>query len=324
MPKGSAEAWEEIERFLIEPLISTGHILVVVAGRRQIPRWRRFEVRRRVMDTQKSRIHPFSKEDVLKQVASRHYRLPVNLLYPYTAGNPHLVEAIARNFETWADINEQAQYDQAWLDSHHSSLLAILRPSKERLLEYVSPALRQVLEAISPLRFYRLEALRYMLVAQDQASATDPDGYFLGLVRELDAKTEVAWWDREHRAYITSEDVRQIMNRVQLLADPSLYTTRHQLALQMYRKWAEEYPPASEEFVLEIWFHSASLYLADRNLERTRAEIVNALAFAGELNSDRLMVLQKQFEADTELAELLPDPLQEELTMRVGELLEVE
>lgn len=53
-------------------------------------------------------------------------------------------------------------------------------------------------------------------------------------------------------------------------------------------------------------------------------QIIKALNFAKELNSDRLMVLQKQFEADTELAELLPEPLKKELTVRVAELYEAQ
>jgi hypothetical protein len=41
--------WEQLELKLIEPLTTAGQAIVIIAGRRPVPRWRRFEVRRSVV-----------------------------------------------------------------------------------------------------------------------------------------------------------------------------------------------------------------------------------------------------------------------------------
>src|SRR5262249_34225703 len=144
-------AWEGLERQLIEPLISVGRGLVIIAGRRQVPRWRRFEVRRRTMEPRQSLIRPFDKQAVTMQLEHANYHIPVDFIFPYTAGSPYLVDTIARQLIAWA-VDEPL--DQGWLEQQRDNLLLTLRASEEQLLGLLSPALLRVLDAISPLRFY--------------------------------------------------------------------------------------------------------------------------------------------------------------------------
>lgn len=317
--KVPSAVWQELELRLIEPLVTTGRVLIVVVGRRQVPRWRRFEVRRRVMEPDKTQVRAFDRSAVIKQINQRDYRIPVDLLFPYTAGNPHLVDAIAQNVLAWT---KGVEPDRASLDHHRDGLLQILRVYEEQLLENVSPDLQRVLCVVSPLRFYRLEALRFMLTKQNTVTEIQPDGYYLQLLYALDQQTEVVWWSRERRAYTTDEMVRRVVNRRQLLEDSADYATRHRQALEMYWHWAQEHPEASEDFIVEIWFHLASLYLADSDLPRLRSETERALDFAREkLTAERLLILQKQLQGDKELLDLLPDDLPNELVQRLEQSL---
>ena len=315
--------WLALEEGLLEPLVSTGRVLVVVAGRRQMMRWRRFEVRRRVMEPEQ--VRPFDKQAVIRQIERYRYDIPIDLLFPYTAGSPQLVDTIAQQILAWMDGAEGTQLDQAWFDQHGSGLLSILRASEAQLLEEVPKDLRSVLDAVSPLRFYRLEALRFMLTRSGTRPEEHSEGYYLGILRALDQQTEFVWWDREHRAYVTSQVVRQLMCRRQLLEDRSEYAVRQDHAIAMYWSWVREYPEASENFIVELWFHLASLYLADRDRDYLWSESKKVLLFACKhLNSDRLLVIQKQLgerENDRELHDLLPEALHAELIYDLERLL---
>ncbi len=128
-----------------------------------------------------------------------------------------MVDAIGQHLMLWSA--GQRMITQVWLDRHQSELLQILRISEEQLLEHVPAELRSVIYAIAPLRFYRLEALRFMLTEQHVEGGERPDGHYLNIVRELDQAAEIAWWHRQSRAYVTSEVVRRLVNRRQLLED---------------------------------------------------------------------------------------------------------
>jgi len=311
--------WSALESQLIEPLVSAGQSLVIVAGRRQVLNWKRFEVRRRVMEPDKSHVGAFDEETVSKQIHQHAYDVPVELIFPYTGGNPLLVDALAQHIVEWKRGVAGEDLNHAWLDQRQGGILQILRASEAKLLENVPTALLSVLYAVSPLRFYRLEALRYMLIRSEIESADRAEGYYLNLLHALDQQTDVVWWNRERRAYVTSQDVRQIVNRRQLLEDPDVYVGRHTQACDMYWGWVKEYPEASEDFILEIWFHLASRYLADSNADVLHTETMRALEFARtHLKKDRFIILPEQLRGDRELLDLLPDDLRGELMSALG------
>lgn len=317
--------WEKIEQQLIEPLVSSSRVLIVIAGRRQVPRWRRFEVRRRVLETEKSRIPPLKKDGIAEQLERSEYpRIPVDWLYPYTGGNPQLVDVIAQHVMKWVGDVKNVQIQQALLEKHQADLLQILRFAEDDHLGNVLPDLKKPLYAVIPLRLYRLEALRFMLTRQTPSVQEQPEVYYLSLLRRLDQDTEVVWWDRGRRAYVTDKTVRQIINRRQLLENSKDFATYHRRAFEMYWQWVEEYPQASEDFILEIWFHLSHIYLAEQNLSYLWSEARKALQFAQKLKSDRLIILLKLLEekdGDRELLDLLPEDLRDELAHKLELLL---
>lgn len=307
-------AWERIEKDLLEPLVSSNRVVVVIAGQRQVPRWHRFEVRRRVLAPEESRVPPLDKRQVGEQLKKGGYDpIPVKWLYAYTGGSPHLVQVVAHHITQWARAEGITQPDEAWLQSHEADLLPILQLAEEEQLQGIDETLRIALKAVAPLRFYRLEALRFMLTGQ--SAPERPEVYYLRLLRQLDQKTHVVWWNHDRRAYVTSEVVRHLMNRRQFLENQNVYVDRHQLACDMYWNWVREYPQASEDFIIEIWFHLAHIYLVKKDPDWLRQEALAALRFASErLKPDRLMVLSNILApGDQELLDLLPNSLVAEL-----------
>lgn len=319
-----SSAWEKIEQELLEPLLASNRTIVVIAGRRQIPRWRRFEVRRRVLEYERTRIAPLQKDDVRVQLAKSHYDgIPVDWLYAHTGGNPHLVDVLARYIIDWSSNQDAPEFEPIW-KRHRHQLIQILRLAEDSQIEGIhDEELRAALYAVAVLRFYRLEALRFMYAKQEPNRQQEAEVYYLTLLRRLDQETDVVWWNRDRRAYVTSEVVRQVINRRRLLDNDKDFVCYHEYAYEMYWEWVREYPQASEDFIIEICFHLGNIYLAKPDGEELHDKILEALNFAKEqLNRDRLIILQNAFDeqmGDRELRDLLPEPLVIELRQFVGQ-----
>jgi hypothetical protein len=308
--------WEEMERQLIEPLVSSGRVLIIVGGRRQIARWRRFEVRRRVMEPEKCRMRPFDKQMMTRQLNQYQYSIPADSLFPFTGGNPHLIDVIAQQVTVWIKQGPSPVLDPAWFAHHQQDLLQIVYESELQLLKNVPTGLRPILDTVSPLRFYRSEALRAMLTVREVGALRQSEAYYLNILHVLDQDTELVWWDRTRRAYTMSEVVRRIINCRHLLENAYDYATRHHRALMMYWGWVNQYPEISEDFIVEIWFHLACLYSANSDIERLRTEAQHTLAFArAHLNANRLLNLENQLQKDPDLLELLSQTLLMELLL---------
>jgi hypothetical protein len=132
------------------------------------------------------------------------------------------------------------------------------------------------------------------------------------------------WWNRDRRAYVTSEVVRQVINRRRLLDNDKDFVCYHMYAYDMYWEWVREYPQASEDFIVEICFHLGNIYLAKQDINGLHEKTLDALNFAkDQLNQDRLMILQIAFseeKGDRELLDLLPEALVIELRELVGQV----
>ncbi len=307
----NAEAWEQIEKELMEPLVLNGRILFVIAGRRYIPRWRRFEVRRRVQEPHETHLAPFSKESVKRLLEKRNYNIDADILLPLTAGNPRLI------YELGSELQEMSRgetVNQAFIKQHNEPIALILERYQQDLLKNIPEELYPYLCAIIPLRAYRMEALRFMLneASKEDAYQEWTDGDYLRILRNLD-QTEIVWWNRDRRAYTTDYIARRIINQRQLLADPEVFIQWHQRAVSLYLQWAAEYPTTSEDFILEAWFHLANIWQAKPQDDTIIQQFSETLDIAKQLTTDRKLVIQEQLdphdkdtEYDNELYDLLP------------------
>ncbi len=301
------EQWQHIENALIEPLVITNRVLFIVSGRERITAWHRFETRRRVKRSQETMLQPFDKQTAMKQLERGGYRIPVGLetFYAYTAGSPLLLDKFAHEIAGWklTAKNERAEYEA--LSRHQQDLLALLQLSESDILGRATNWL-PLLNVLSPLRFFRIEAVRYMM--QEVDPSEHPDLHYLGMLRDLDREADFVWWDRERRAYVTSPIVRRVMNRRHCLdeARRDRYVAQHRRAWSMYHQWIKQFPRTGEEYLGELWFHQASIHLALQDQAQLQQGIQSTLGLLDTLRPAGLHALQQQFEEDRELHDLLP------------------
>lgn len=306
----SSEAWETIEKELMEPLVLNGRILFVIAGRSNIPRWRRFEVRRRVQDPQETHLKPFSKDSVEKLLHDRAYNVPVDTIFPLTAGNPRLVDELGREL---LKISLGSIVDSRFIQQHNEIIIAILQQYKLDLLKNIPETLHHYLCAVMPLRAYRMEALRFMLHKVNANKYQEwANGDYLRVLRELD-QTEIVWWNRERRAYTTDPVARRIINQHMQLDDQDTFIQWHHNAFALYLEWANQHKATSEEYILEAWFHLANIWQVQPNTPELEIEFKQTVEIAKLLTVDRKLVIQEQLEShdkdteyDNELYDLLP------------------
>jgi hypothetical protein len=304
----SDEDWQHIEQGFIEPLVITNRVLFVISGRDRITDWHRFETRRRVKRSQETMLQPFDKQTALIQIERGGYQMPIGLetFYAYTAGSPLLLDKFAHEIAGWKVTakNNRAQYEA--LGRHQRDLLALLHLSELDIIGRATNWL-PLLNVLSPLRFFRLEAVRYMM--QEVDPTEHPDTYYLGMLRDLDRNADFIWWDRERRAYVASPIVRRVMNRRHCLDESrrERYVGQHRRAFGMYRQWIKQFPRTCEDYLSELWFHLASIHLAIQDQAQLQQSIQSTLALLDMLRPAGLHALQQQFEADRELHDLLPD-----------------
>jgi hypothetical protein len=134
----------QIEEQLVKPLAQTEQVLLVFAGRRQLPRWTHLEVRQRTADEHFSRVTAFSRVEVEKQLESRGYILPAGWLYPLTGGNPQWVDVYARRLKELAR-DEKNLADENWLNQHKPDLKPLAQAVVERIEAEVPPDVRPLL-----------------------------------------------------------------------------------------------------------------------------------------------------------------------------------
>jgi hypothetical protein len=305
------EVWQEIEQQLIEPLVVSGRILFIISGRRYIPRWRRYEVRRRVQDPHDTHLQPFSEKSVKELIQNRQYNVEVDILLPLTAGNPRLVDELGRLLHNSAQGEE---INRTFIEQRTEQILPVLQQYEQDLLTHVPQNLHDPLRAIIPLRVYRMEALRFMLERESaEKYGAWREGDYLRTLRDLD-QTEIVWWNKERRAYTTDDIARRIINQRQSLADKEEFVRWHRNAVNLYLQWANEHKATSEEFILEAWFHLANIHEVNSDWPELLISFEKTLDIARQLNTDRKLVIIEQLEThdkdteyDSELYKLLPD-----------------
>jgi hypothetical protein len=318
----SREQWGEIEENLIEPLALTGRGLIIIAGRHQVPRWKGLEVRRRLMNIDKTLLAPFNRQEIQAQLEALDDRPPaefMELIYQNAGGNPLLADLLVRNFHDWARKMDRQPFIESIRTLASSDLHALLVQFEQQQLKSAQdPKLAEVIDNIFPLRLYDVDAIRIMLQGSDPEYNQKPDYYFLELLRRLDKETVVVWWDNNDKAWITSPAVRRLIERRHLIENKQRlsmhYSKLHQRAIAMYWQWSSETPRVSDEYLVEILYHQSSLFLLDEDLPKLQKTANQLLNFARQhFNITRLNRFQKRLAADTELCALLPTDLQTRL-----------
>ena len=324
------EVWDTIEHDLVAPLIGTGRIVVVLTGRN---RWQQFEVRRSSINLDKTLLRAFDHNQIIALVSRLNERLdtaiPVESIYPFTAGSPYLAIELVRYLQSDAQADSIAPF---WFTekAHKEDLVKIFDDYQMSFSRQLTGEEANLVYTVSTLRFYRIGALRFML-KQINAPTPREESDLLRKLQEIDLKTDIVRWERGLRSYVTDNTARRVLNLLMLLREPESFIEAHERALTWYWSQAEKFKGSCESSILEIWFHAASQFQAQKltvqqdsekdALVILKEQIDKALSFAKKhLHLDHFMVLLLQ--TDPELHELLPQDvysdLQDKLTQFIS------
>lgn len=317
-----AEFWTSFEQDVLEPLLITNQIVVVIAGRRRAPRWRRVEVRRRAAPSADCQVEAFKQADIQKQLSKIDMIVSVELaeqLFALSGGNPQLIHQVGgflrRQTERTPESADVVTYQEQLkeiLIAYKTNVLSDIEEAKEQKFEQ--------LEALSVLRFYRTEALRYMLQVNQLKPNQPADVQLLFILRQLDETTEIVWWEDSKNGYITAPVLRKVMNQLWRLEDENLFITRHQQALDLYWYWVEQYPENRPIYLVEICYHQASIDRIKHPDAASLTDLARIIAFAERLEMDKFVILSNRLQQDRELQQILPTGLFQELTTKIEQM----
>lgn len=300
------ENLHELEKQLLEPLLKSDKVIIAVAGRQKIARWRRVEVRRRVtpaIDTLLGAFHTAAFEQQLSQQSPSIIKKIANLIYAKTAGTPWLVHLIIERILTMkGEINEESVTDII--------LSVLIAYEKDEILSTITDeTLRIYFNAVLPLRFYRIETLREMLKAQLNRPDDLSDVTLLQGLREMDREADFVWWS-DRGEYTTDPTVRAVIEQRLLLNDRKKFIDQHEQAITLYKNRAEEFKVNSAYYLIEWLYHEALLHKAQNKALTMESPIISKIKkFMGDdgLSVDNQNVLCKQLEKDDELRRILPE-----------------
>lgn len=308
--KISAEYIYAIEDELLEPLLLSDKVLIIIAGRRNIPHWNRFEVRRREDKSAESKLAALSNSEAYAILEKRNATAHIDWssLYRVTAGMPRLItellDALLSDPQRIATKQKIVADDEAV----RHIVLPIIKAYQAKVLNTASREQKLFLDILLPLRRYRTDALRWMIETLSNPYLKQLNNFqLLRVLRELDQTLDIVWWDSNKGEYVTEASVRRVFEQIKRLQDEAEYVALHEAALGFYQDKAEKYPRTSTDSLVEATFHQAILSatnLADFELFAFVWQFANA-----HLPFDEVVVLQEAFrnlpKKDSELGDQL-------------------
>ena len=242
-----------LEEHLIEPLALTDRVLFVVAGRGELRRWRRFQVRRRV-DVRP--LSTFDVEDAGREVGAGLATSQV--LYRHAFGHPLATEYLGTILEERGlDLSIASDADLAAALEPDVVRLA-LRASVNRILEKAPEPLAQLARCAGVLRWVNVEPLRAVAQGLELAGSDHGEAYYLDLIGQLQTY-HLLYWNVESASYEFAPALRSLFAHSLELDSPAWFAAAHLAALNYHRKHVETFPQYLARYVPEAAYHCSVL-----------------------------------------------------------------
>jgi hypothetical protein len=289
-----------LEEELLEPLACTGAAVIVVAGRANAPRWRRFETRRRV---EYWPLSPFRPDETAELIRKAGLTTPHQEVHWYSGGHPHVARLLAQ---------------QTPWPPEEGRVGALLESVEKELLRHVPQSLWPMVRALAVLRRFNIGSMRdFLSVAIDPVYGEKSDGFFLEFLGEMLGEPD--WLTRDRRGYYAfAPAVRSVLLWRLRLADPDLYEASHRAALHLYEERADTYPQYCARFLVEAIYHRTILEeIAGKSQEELGDELLDLLdgyLTVQNFSVDGARELCRTLEDDRELRERTPLILKELLS----------
>lgn len=279
-----------LESHVIEPIARTNGAIVVIVGRKEIPRWREFGVRQRLVVwelrpfsregtseqlTQLWKSRSFDQKEGIEQLIQREYGRLSDSVFFFSAGHPYINQVLG---EALIELSRHQLPVSNLEETYRKEIATLLEALETRFLDEVdSEAHRRVLQILSTLRKFNIESARYMLgKLLDDRYERWPDAYFLRLFEDLEA-TNLVWWNSDLRGYVVAPPLRRLIELHLLIREdpPEHFTRRHATALKLYSQWMRRFP-SDPTFIIEVLYHGANS-LRDKGPDRVRDWISDVL-----------------------------------------------
>jgi len=245
-----------LESHLIEPLARTDRVIIVVAGRKEIPRWRKFGVRQRlkVMELQ-----PFSEGDTQEQLKKRGYDQKLGeIVHSLSFGLPYANQILGESLHT---LEPTKDFEEV----HRAEVLALLGEVEGELLRGIRPeAQRNILRTLSTLRKFNIESARELLVQSlGEKYQGKSDVYYLRMFEDLQ-DTNLVWWSTGKRGYVVGYPLRRIIDLRMQKSELPTFRRRHKAAQKFYEMRAKKNPHDCGPTLLEALYHLSNKLVGER------------------------------------------------------------
>lgn len=233
-----------LEEHVLSPLALSGHCVLIWTGRYP-QRWKRFEVRRRVVS---HKLAPLPLEATVEHVGAQGDRV-----YRLTRGHPKSNEEIAGVIRDFQARGQEAP-------DHMLISVLVDKVLDNYVMQGMDEELKDAMRILAVVRQFDVAFLHRLLTkyvpyyAQQQA--------FLSEQTRL-AATFLVEWDRSRKGYAMDSTVRRILALHLRYTDRARYLEANRDAAALYAEWIERMRENPSTYIVEHIYHEAAIAIAE-------------------------------------------------------------
>lgn len=301
------ESFFWLEEHLIERLALTDRVLLVFAGRGELRRWRRFQVRRRV---DLFPLVSFNPTEAGEAVGAGPQASKV--LFRRAFGHPLATRYLAELLlARGVDLKTASEEEVDRLLTPSLQQVA-LRQVTDHILAKVPEAVLPVARAAAVLRWVNVEPLRHLVEATSVEPVGRNDAYYLELIGHLQA-SYLLYWDIGKGVFVFPWAIRNLLAENLRLSNLQLFQKAHSAAYAFHRWHTDTFPAHLMHYVPEAAYHWGVLNHWEL---LTPNDVDLASWWKGFVDRkvlddvDLLVELKGAVEADAELGEVAPQAVE--------------
>ncbi|MCX7707751.1 MAG: hypothetical protein N2204_07065 [Anaerolineae bacterium] len=306
------ESFFWLEEHLIERLALTDRVLLVFAGRGELRRWRRFQVRRRV---DLLPLVSFDPEEAGAAVGAGPQVSRV--LFRHAFGHPLATRYLAELLlERGVDL-QVASAEEIDRLLTPPLVQVVLRQTIDHILAKAPEAILWLARTVAVLRWINVEPLRHLANEVGKGVfGRDPygqsDAYYLELIGQLQS-SHLVYWDIGKGVFVLPWALRSLLAYEQKINMPQLFQKAHLAAYNFHYGHIRAFPAYLTHYVPEAAYHWGVLRqagLLPSNVQDFSIWWRDFVARGGLRDSALLVELEETLKTDTELQEIWPEGIE--------------